>query len=173
MSNVLGFGAKGDGIADDTVALQHTLDSGDGVLRFNKGTYRITRPLVVDLTKHGFGAVRGESGTSRIVMAGAGPAIRVIGDHQGTAWPSSVQAHTWDKERFPTINGIEIVGEHPEAVGIELRKTMKCVISQVLVRHVGSACIWSSEIGTSSWRTRTCTTITRSACFSIAATCTK
>jgi len=135
MSNVLGFGAKGDGIADDTVALQHTLDSGDGVLRFNKGTYRITRPLVVDLTKHGFGAVRGESGTSRIVMAGAGPAIRVIGDHQGTAWPGSVQAHTWDKERFPTINGIEIVGEHPEAVGIELRKTMKCVISQVLVRR--------------------------------------
>jgi hypothetical protein len=33
------------------------------------------------------------------------------------------------------INGIEIVGEHPDAVGIELRKTMKCVISQVLARH--------------------------------------
>jgi hypothetical protein len=59
----------------------------------------------------------------------------VIGDHQGTAWPSSVQPHTWDKERFPTINGIEIIGEHPDAVGIELRKTMKCVISQVLIRR--------------------------------------
>lgn len=135
MSNVFGFGAKGDGVADDTVALQHTLDSGDGVLRLNKGTYRITQPLVVDLTKHGFGAVRGEGGTSRIVMAGAGPAIRISGDHRGTASPSSVQPHTWDKERFPTINGIEIVGEHPDAVGIELRKTMKCVVSQVLVRR--------------------------------------
>ena len=135
MSNVFGFGAKGDGVADDTAALQHTLDSGDGVLRLNKGTYRITKPLVLDLTKTGFGAVRGESGTSRIVMAGAGPAIRVIGDHQGTASPSSVQPHTWDKERFPTITGIEIVGEHPDSVGIELRKTMKCVISQVLVRR--------------------------------------
>lgn len=135
MSNVFGFGAKGDGVADDTEALQHTLDSGDGVLRLNKGTYRITKPLVLDLTKTGFGAVRGESGTSRIVMAGAGPAIRVIGDHQGTASPSSVQPHTWDKERFPTITGIEIVGEHPDSVGIELRKTMKCVISQVLVRR--------------------------------------
>lgn len=135
MSNVFGFGAKGDGIADDTEALQHTLDSGDGVLRLNKGTYRITKPLVLDLTKTGFGAVRGESGTSRIVMAGAGPAIRIIGDHQGTAVPSSVQPHTWDKERFPTITGIEIVGEHPDSVGIELRKTMKCVISQVLVRR--------------------------------------
>lgn len=135
MSNVVGFGAKGDGIADDTEALQHTLDSGDGVLRLNKGTYRITKPLVLDLTKTGFGALRGESGTSRIVMAGAGPAIRVIGDHQGTASPGSVQPHTWDKERFPTITGIEIVGEHPDSVGIELRKTMKCVISQVLVRR--------------------------------------
>lgn len=135
MSNVLGFGAVGDSIADDTAALQHTLDAGDGVLRLNKGTYRITRPLVLDLTKHGFGAVRGEAGTSRIVMAGPGPAIRVIGDHQGTASPGSVQPHTWNKERFPIINGIEIVGEHLEAVGIELRKTMKCVISQVLIRR--------------------------------------
>ena len=33
MSNVFGFGAVGDGIADDTQALQHTLESGDGVLR--------------------------------------------------------------------------------------------------------------------------------------------
>lgn len=135
MSNVFGFGAVGNGVADDTAALQHTIDSGDGVLRLNKGTYRITKPLVLDLTKTGFGAVRGEGGTSRIVMAGAGPAIRVIGDHQGTASPSSVQDHTWGKERFPTINGIEIVGEHPDAVGIELRKTMKCVISQVLIRR--------------------------------------
>ncbi len=135
MSNVIGFGAVGDGVTDDTQALQHALDAGDGVLRLNKGTYRITKPLVLDLTKTGFGAVRGEGGTSRIVMAGAGPAIRVLGDHQGTALPSSVQVHTWDQERFPTINGIEIVGEHPHAVGIELRKTMKCVISQVLVRQ--------------------------------------
>ena len=135
MANVIGFGAVGDGITDDTEALQHTLDTGDGVLRLNKGTYRITKPLVLDLTKQGFGAVRGERGTSRIVMAGEGPAIRVIGDHQGTASPGSVQAHTWDNERFPVITGIEIVGEHPNSVGIELRKTMKCVISEVLIRR--------------------------------------
>jgi len=135
MSNALGFGAKGDGVADDTEALQHTLDSGDGILRLSKGTYRITRSLVLDLTKTGFGAVRGETGTSRIVMAGPGPALRVIGDHRGTAVPTSVQPQTWDRERFPTLTGFEIVGEHPEAVGIELRKTLKCVISQVLVRR--------------------------------------
>jgi len=135
MSNVFGFGAVGDGVTDDTESLQHTLEAGNGVLRLNKGTYRITKPLVLDLAKQGYGAVRGEGGTSRIVMAGAGPAIRVLGDHQGTAAPESVQPHTWNLERFPTISGIEIVGEHPDAVGIELRKTTKCVVSQVLVRR--------------------------------------
>lgn len=135
MANALGFGAVGDGVADDTFALQHALNDGDGVLRLNKGTYRITRPLVLDLTKQGFGAVRGEGGTSRIVMTGPGPALRVIGNHQGTAVPASIQAHTWEQERFPTISGIEIVGEHPDAVGIELRKTLKCVITRVLVRR--------------------------------------
>ncbi len=135
MSNVNGFGAVGDGVADDGAALQHTLEAGNGVLRLNKGTYRITQPLVLDLTKQGYGAVRGEGGTSRIIMAGPGPAIRVIGDHQGSAVPTTVQPHTWEKERFPTISGIEIVGEHPQAVGIELLKTTKCVVSQVLVRR--------------------------------------
>ncbi len=46
MANVFGFGAVGDGVTDDTDALQHTLDSGDGILRLNKGTYRITKPLL-------------------------------------------------------------------------------------------------------------------------------
>lgn len=135
MPDVCGYGAVGDGRADDTDALQHALEAGDGVLRLNKGTYRITKPLVIDLAKQGYGAVRGEQGTTRIIMAGPGPALRIMGDHQGTASPSSVKPATWDRERMPTVAGIEIVGEHPDAVGIELRKTTKCIVSQVLVRR--------------------------------------
>lgn len=135
MTTAFGFGAVGDGVADDTEALQHAIDEGAGVLKLAKGTYRITKPLVIDLTKTGYSSVHGEGGTARIVMAGLGPALRVIGDHRGSASPKTVQPHTWDKERLPTISGLEIVGEHPEAVGIELRKTTKCIISQVLVRR--------------------------------------
>jgi nitrous oxidase accessory protein NosD len=135
MVNVFNFGATGDGTTDDTESIQHALEAGDGVLHLNKGTYRITRPLVLDLTKQGYGAVRGDGGTSRIVMAGAGPALRIIGDHQGTAQPKSYKPHTWEKERFPSITGIEIVGEHPQAVGIELRRTTKANITNVLVRQ--------------------------------------
>ena len=135
MANVFDFGAVGDGTTDDTSALQHALDAGDGVLLLNKGTYRISQPLVVDLTKQGYGAVRGLEGTSRIVMSGPGPAIRITGDHRGTARPQSYQPHTWENERFPIVTGLEIVGAHPDAVGVELQKTTKATISQVLVRR--------------------------------------
>ena len=117
------FGAVGDGVVDDTAALQHALEAGDGVLELDKGTYRITAPLVLDTTRQGYMGVRGRSGTSRILMAGPGPAIQVVGNHLGTARPASYESHTWDQERMPILEGFEFVGEHPEAIGIELRKT--------------------------------------------------
>jgi hypothetical protein len=135
MTYASGFGAVGDGVADDTAALQHALDDGGATLRLAAGTYRITRPLVIDLTRRGYSAVQGEHGTARLLMAGPGPALRIMGDHRGTAVPHSVTPQTWERERFPAICGLEIVGDHPEAVGIELRKTTKAVVSQVLVRR--------------------------------------
>lgn len=135
MVDIEHFGAVGDGSADDTGAIQHALDAGTGIVRLKKGTYRITRPLVVALERHGFHAVIGEGGAARIVMEGRGPAIRMIGTHAGTAIPSTVLNGIWERERFPTIDGIEIVGGHDDAVGIELRGTMQCVISRVLVRR--------------------------------------
>ena len=133
--SVYHFGAVGDGTTDDTQALQHALESGDGILELEKGSYRITRPLVIDTTVQGYGGVRGKSGASRFVMEGAGPALRVLGNHTGTAQPQSYTQETWNQERMPILEGFEVVGKHPEAVGIELRKTTKTVISHVLVRE--------------------------------------
>ena len=134
MVEAFSFGASGDGVTDDTAALEHALTAGDGVLRLHKGTFRLSRPLVVDLSKNGYAAVIGDGGASRLIMAGAGPAIKVVGTHRGTSVPKSVTDLTWQKERFPTLSGFEIVGEHPEAVGIELAQTIQPTISQVLVR---------------------------------------
>ncbi|MCC6698272.1 MAG: right-handed parallel beta-helix repeat-containing protein [Candidatus Hydrogenedentes bacterium] len=119
---------------DATEALQAAADRAKGVLELPSGTLLIGRPIVIDLTKTGFRGVRGESGASRVIMNGSGPAFRVVGDHQGTADPNSVQEHTWEMERFPVLSGFEILGAHPEADGVELVRTMKCTIQNVLIR---------------------------------------
>lgn len=135
MANAKEFGAVGDGVADDHEALQHTLEAGKGVLELGPGTYRLTRPVVMDLTRTGYGAILASGGTTRLLMDGPGPAVRIVGDHRGTAQPSSVQPQTWDRERFPTVRDVEILGRHPDAVGVELRKTLQCTISRVLIRN--------------------------------------
>lgn len=135
MVEAAGFGASGDGVTDDTAALEHALKDGDGVLRLHKGTFRLTRPLVIDLSKTGYAAVIGEHGASRLVMTGPGPALKFVGTHRGTSVPKSVTDATWKAERFPTVSGLEIVGEHVDAIGIELVRTFQPTISQVLVRR--------------------------------------
>lgn len=46
MVNVKSFGAKGDGVTDDTVAIQNALNSGRYVI-LPSGTYLITNILYV------------------------------------------------------------------------------------------------------------------------------
>lgn len=122
-------------MADDTAALQHAVDDGDGVLELTKGAYRITRPIVLDLQKRGYLGVRGDQGTARVVMAGPGPAFQIVGSHQGTGSPSTIKPQIWNGERMPIMTGLEILGEHPEADGIELLRTLQTTIENVLIRR--------------------------------------
>ncbi|MEC8929515.1 MAG: right-handed parallel beta-helix repeat-containing protein, partial [Verrucomicrobiota bacterium] len=126
---------KGDGKTNDTEALQHAVNEIDGVLELPRGDYLIRRPIVVPLQRTGFAGIRGDQGTARILMHGPGPAIHVVGNHQGTATPSTVKEHTWERERFPVISGFEIQGHHPEADGIQLYRTMQTTIREVLIRN--------------------------------------
>ncbi len=125
--------AAGKGPA--TTALQMAIDNSTGLVDIPAGTYLIDQTLTVDLKNNGYRGIRGADGATRIVMSGPGPAFRVVGDHQGTADPGSIQEHTWEKERFPLIGGIEIIGTHPEADGIELFRTMQCTIRNVSIRN--------------------------------------
>lgn len=134
-AGVRGYGAVGDGRADDTAALQRAIDAKTGDVKLPPGAYRITRPLVVDLDKVGFTSITGR-GTARIVMAGSGPAIRFVGTHAGTADPHTVQENVWDRQRMPLVEGIEIVGDHPEAIGIQATGTMQLTVTRVVIRHV-------------------------------------
>ncbi|MCS5574149.1 MAG: right-handed parallel beta-helix repeat-containing protein, partial [Pseudomonadales bacterium] len=78
---------------------------------------------------------RGDQGTARILMEGPGPALHIVGDHQGTATPSTVKEQTWERERFPIISGFEVQGRHAEADGIQLYRTMQTTIREVLIRN--------------------------------------
>lgn len=129
------FGAVGDGVADDTGAIQRAVDEGPGDIRFPRGVYRITKPVVVDLDRVGPTALVG-SGTARIVMAGPGPAFKLVGTHGGTADPPSVLPNVWERQRMPTVDGLEIIGDHPEADGIEATGTMQIVLTRLNVRGV-------------------------------------
>jgi hypothetical protein len=136
MANVRDYGAVGDGKTDDTAAVQHAVAKGDGLVELPPGTYRISAPITLDLGRRGFTGVVAPVGTVQIIMAGAGPALRLVGSHRGTAAPDSVAERVWRGERFPNVRGIEIVGDHSLAEGIELVRTMQASIEGVLIRKV-------------------------------------
>lgn len=132
--SVKAFGATGDGTTDDTAALQRAVDSGQGSILFPKGVYRITKTISVDLDKLGPISVSSD-GTATIIMAGAGPAFRFIGTHEGTASPKTVKENVWLNQRSPLVDGLEIVGDHPEACGIEATGTMQVTLTRLTIRR--------------------------------------
>jgi hypothetical protein len=128
------FGAVGDGKTDDTAAFQRAAESGVGTIRLPRGRYRITKPIVIDLDRVGPTSVVGD-GTATLIMAGPGPALKLIGTHRGTANPRTVKENVWERQRMPLLDGFEIVGAHPEAVGIRLEGSMQAVLTRLVIRR--------------------------------------
>ncbi|MBI1371386.1 MAG: hypothetical protein GC159_01300 [Phycisphaera sp.] len=135
MSEVQQFGVTGDGVTDDTDNIQHAIDNADGRVTFPRGVYRITRPIVIDLDRRDRTGIDGSNGTAKIVMDGPGPALRIIGTHEGTGDPLSFKPNVWTKQRMPTLTNIEIEGRHAEADGVELTGTMQATLEGVLIRR--------------------------------------
>jgi hypothetical protein len=133
--NARRFGAVGDGKSDDTAAIQKALDSGRDAIWLPRGIYRITRPIVIDLDKVGYTSIRGD-GVSRIVMAGPGPALKLVGTHVKSADPQGFSKDVWERQRMPLVDGVAIEGDHPEAVGIEAAGTMQLTLTRLHIRGV-------------------------------------
>ncbi|MGE0757346.1 MAG: right-handed parallel beta-helix repeat-containing protein [Pirellulaceae bacterium] len=133
--SVRSFGAVGDGQADDTAAIRRALDAGVGEIRLSKGVYRITETIVIDLDKTGYVSLSGH-GVARVVMAGPGPAFQFAGTHFKSADPQNYQPAVWDRQRMPIVDGVAIVGDHPEADGIEAVGTMQLTVTRVHLRQL-------------------------------------
>jgi len=132
----LALAAYADGQRDATDELERLAKTGS--IQLPQGTYRISRTIEFLLQQTGFAAITGD-GTARLVMTGPGPALRFVGTHGGTADPPSFQPGVWERERMPMVSGLEIVGAHPAADGVEARGTMQLTISRVLIRQVRHA----------------------------------
>ncbi len=132
--NIKNFGVKGDGQTDDSAAIFKAISESDGFLFFPRGNYLLTKPIEIELSESGRMGIYG-GGTAKLIMAGPGPAIRFVGTHTGTAGPSTVNEVVWQKERMPIVNGLEIMGVHPEADGIELEYTMEALLSDLFIHQ--------------------------------------
>lgn len=139
MADVRDFGAVGDGKNDDTAAIQHAIRDGDGRIDFSRGSYLITKSLILDTSQTGRASISGQGGTAKIIMSGEGPAIKLIGTHASTADPKGFRPEIWEKERMPTVQGIDIEGRNPKADGIMIVGLMQPTLSTVLIRNVRHA----------------------------------
>lgn len=139
MSNIRQYGAIGDGQRDDTDAIEHAVRDGDGLVEFPRGTYRITRPIIVRMRDVGPVGIQGSGGTAKLVMAGAGPALVLEATHTATADPSGFRPEEWLRERMPTVSDLEIQGAHAEADGIRIQGVMQPSLTGVLIREVRTA----------------------------------
>ncbi len=120
-------------LPDSSTALQKQIDDNNGSLILKAGVYRITRTLAIALNQKHSTIVRPASGPVTIIMDGPGPAIKISGSHQGSASPKSFEDGTWN-ELMPIVEGIQIVGNHPEADGITLFQCVQPIITKVSVR---------------------------------------
>ncbi len=134
-ASVRDFGAVGDGKVDDSGAFQRAIDSGRGDIIVPRGTYRFEETVVADLDGVGPLSILG-FGTARIIMAGPGPALKLVGTHGGTASPTTVKDNVRRNQRMPIVTGLEIVGAAPKACGVEATGTMKATFSKLLIREM-------------------------------------
>jgi polygalacturonase len=135
MTSVRDFGARGDGKTDDTQSITHAIQKGDGALHFPRGDYLISRSLQVPLQMHGRLSIDGANGAAKLIMAGAGPALNLIGTHLRTADPSHFADDYWRRERMPIVQGLEIVGQHAQADGVRTEGVMQPTFHQLLIRR--------------------------------------
>ena len=135
MTDVRTFGAQGDGVHDDTDAIQRAVADAEGGLLLPAGEYRISKPIEIELKDTGPLNLSGSGGCAALVMSGPGPALHIIGTHDGTAGPDTLRPDVLARERLPTLDGLCIVGAHPQADGVRLEGLWQPTLTRLYIRE--------------------------------------
>lgn len=122
LRTVYEFGAKGDGVADDTAALQAALDSNMAVL-VPPGRYRITAPLVVQPTRNrGCGLIGTTSWSMYPDTSQAGGPTWDGTKEAVIFWDGGVDATKAMLRASASDVGVEVVGTFDKSIfGLSLR----------------------------------------------------
>lgn len=142
------YGAKGDGIADDTAAIQAALNqlSSTHVLYIPAGTYRITAPLEIN-NQAGFAIIGADPQTTKIIWDGA-PGLTMMHINGSTVFritrltfdgASSAQCAEAinNSSNGYYITKVELSDQHllNVAMGIYLGNSAETEITRVLFDH--------------------------------------
>jgi hypothetical protein len=143
------FGAVGDGVTDDTTAIQNAIDAvgaaGGGKIRFPAGVYAISSGLVVEkngvsLVGAGQGISNYAGGSSAAVRATAATTIKWIGSAgSGTMvkfTSDSADGGTETAKGGGGIDGIFIDGQENALVGLEIQTWFYGEFRNILVGWV-------------------------------------
>ncbi len=143
--NVTDFGAKGDGVTDDTVAIQAAIDSieNGGVVEIPRGTYPVRG---LKIKKHGT-TITGEArfGTRLVRHSGTDPLL----DFSGTA---SLNGHL----KFCSVTNIMLIGNYKPGTLLRSYFADNFVYRDVSFVHCDGAAldfveVWDTRFYNCSW----------------------
>lgn len=102
--NVKDFGAVGDGVTDDTAAIQAAIDSGQGMILLPKGTYVITSAIEISSYRILLGSGRE---ATKIIPSASFSGTELIKNKQdiGSVWTGYFGIRDLTLQNTPLLNG--------------------------------------------------------------------
>ena len=123
--SVKDFGAVGDGVADDTIAIQAALDSGSVSVYMPPGTYKITTSLTVT---SGDGLIGAGIGLTIITYSGSSSGI-------APATPTTLTSNV-------TLAGFTLQGTSSGTTGINMQAAARWVVQNVAITNFSASGAW-------------------------------
>lgn len=140
-ANVKMYGAKGDGVADDTAVIQKLLNAGSETteIYFPKGKYLVTSPLTISKAVHIYGDGFGQTGEN---TNGSGDGLStIIANTNGAGFLIDALKYIFNV----IIENLEIDGYNKCANGIALYSGVMCSFLNIHVRNCQNAGILISN----------------------------